>query len=105
MTSIATNHSAQRARTSAFHPTTTITSILHQTSLPTEFLAFFLKFCPIHVSRVPYNACIPLKYGEAIHQLNQQIEKSLPATKLLAANRPQLNLRKKWHKALVHTLN
>mmetsp|Transcript_66901 Transcript_66901/g.111958 ORF Transcript_66901/g.111958 Transcript_66901/m.111958 type:complete len:148 (-) Transcript_66901:276-719(-) len=65
----------------------------------------FLEFFRIHVWRVPYEACIPLKYGDPIHRLNQQIKQSIPGTKLFAVNRPQPNLRKRWHRALVKTLN
>ena len=65
----------------------------------------FLEFFRIHVWRVPYEACIPLKYGDPIHRLNQQIKKSIPGTKLFAVYRPQPNLRKRWHRALVKTLN
>ena len=65
---------------------------------------FFEFFC-IHVWRVPYEACIALKYGDPIHRLNQQIKKSIPGTKLFAVNRPQPNLRKRWHRALAKTLN
>ena len=35
-------------------------------------------FFRIHVWRVPYEACIPLKYGDPIHRLNQQIKQSIP---------------------------
>ena len=48
----------------------------------------FLEFFRIHVWRVPYEACIPLKYGDPIHRLNQQIKKSILGTKLFAVNRP-----------------
>ena len=65
----------------------------------------FLEFFRIHVWRVPYEACIPLKYGDQIHRLNQQIKQSIPGTKLFAVNRPQPNLRKRWHRALIKTLN
>ena len=65
----------------------------------------FLEFFRIHVWRVPYEACIPLEYGDPIHRLNQQIEKSIPGTKLFAVNGPQPNLRKRWHGALAKTLN
>ena len=65
----------------------------------------FLEFFSIHVWRVPYEACIPLTYGHPIHRLNQQIKKSIPGTKLFAVNRPKPNLRKRWHRALVTTLN
>ena len=65
----------------------------------------FLEFFRIHVWRVPYEACIPLKYGDPIHRLNQQIKQSIPGIKLFAVNRPQPNLRKRWHRALVKTLN
>ena len=59
----------------------------------------------IHVWRVPYEACIPLKYGYPIHKLNQQIKRSIPGTKLFAVNWQQPNLRKRWHRTLVKTLN
>ena len=65
----------------------------------------FLEFFRIQVWRVPYEACIPLEYGDPIHRLNQQIKQSIPGTKLFAVNRPQPNLRKRWHRALVKTLN
>ena len=65
----------------------------------------FLEFFCIHVWRVPYEARIPLKYGDSIHRLNQQIKKSTPGTILFAVNRPPPNLRKRWHRALVKTLN
>ena len=65
----------------------------------------FLEFFRIHVWRVPYEACIPLKYGDPIHRLNQQIKQSIPGTKLFAVKRPQPNLKKRWHRALVKTLN
>ena len=65
----------------------------------------FLEFFRLHVWRVPYGACIPLKYGDPIHRLNQQIKQSIPGTKLFAVNRPQPNLRKRWYRALVKTLN
>ena len=65
----------------------------------------FLERFRIHVWRVPYEVCIPLQYGDRIHRLNQQIQKSFPGPKLFAVNRPQPNLRKGWHRALVKTLN
>ena len=65
----------------------------------------FSEFFRIHVWNVPYEACIPLKYGDPIHRLNQQIKQSIPGTKLFAVNRPQPNPRKRWHRALVKTLN
>ena len=65
----------------------------------------FIEFFRIHVWRVPYEACIPLKYGDPIHRLNQQIKQSIPGTKLFAVNRPQPNLRNRWYRALVKTLN
>ena len=65
----------------------------------------FSEIFRIHVWRVPYEACIPLKYGDPIHRLNQQIKQSIPGTKLFAVHRPQPNLRKRWHRALVKTLN
>ena len=63
-----------------------------------------LEVFRIHVWRVPYEACIPLRYEDPIHRLNQQIKNSIPGTMLLAGNRPQPNLRKRWHRALVKTL-
>ena len=65
----------------------------------------FLELFRIHVWRVPSEACIPLNYGDPIHRLNQQIKKSTPGTKRFAVNRPQPNLRKRWYRALVKTLN
>ena len=65
----------------------------------------FLELFRIHVWTVPYEACIPLKYGDPIRRLNQQIEKWIPGTKQVAVNRPQPNLNKRWHRALVKTLN
>ena len=65
----------------------------------------FLEFFCIHLPTVPYEACIPLKCGDPIHRLNKQIKQSIPGTKLFAVNRPQPNLRKRWHRALVKTLS
>ena len=65
----------------------------------------FLDFFRNHVWRLPYEACISLKYGDPIHRLNQLIKESILGTKLFAVNRPQPNLRKRWHRALVKTLN
>ena len=66
---------------------------------------FFFQFFRLHVWRVPYEACIPLKYGDPIHKLNQQIRRLIPGVKFgvkfLAVDWPQPNLRKRWHKALV----
>ena len=79
--------------------------VCHGRVLFSEFFWNFLEFFRIHVWRVPYEACIPLKYGDPIHRLNQQIKQSIPGTKLFAVSRPQPNLRKRWHRALVKTLN
>ena len=68
-------------------------------------VGFLRNFFCTHVWRVPYEASIPLRYGDSIHILIQQIKKSTPGTKLFAVNRPQPNLRKRSHRALVKTLN
>ena len=59
----------------------------------------------VHVWRIPYASNVQLRYSAMIKRLQQKVNRYVLGTQLYAILQPRKSLRRRWHSAMLNTLN
>ena len=85
-----------------FEPVLTNFSPFHHMYAPLCALRTYLR---VHVFRVPFDSCIPVKWSRLMKKLQRNVNSVLPGVRMFCSFKSQANFRRVFHRKLMQTLS